>query len=118
MNYLTLKLGCSLKKAVVTNIEVRCPKLTGNEKLYLKVRPEDGKEFTVNEVWLKSPSKELATKGLWLELDVFGQILSTSVLGRYLKSMDIGTIGELLGKEVLLQPKPNGFMCIVTQINL
>jgi hypothetical protein len=111
MSYLNLKLGCSQKKAVITNIEVRTPK--GSKKIYLRARSNDGKEYTINEVWTKNRNNESVTQGLWMDTDIDGQICVDSTLGRFLNFMGVHSIGDLITKEIDIGPKSNGFMSIL-----
>ena len=81
----------------------------GRNKLYLKVT--DGqRSFTVNEIWCKDDNKP--TQGLWMDFDQDGQIFATSDLARLLASLDISSIGELIGKVITVKPKNNGFLCV------
>jgi hypothetical protein len=111
-NYHSLKIGCHRKKATIRDFEIRLPK--GREKLYLKVCPKDGQELTVSEIWYKDENNKFVTQGLWVELDSNDQLYPTSSLARLLKFMGIDTIGELIGKDIFLKPKTNGFLCIET----
>ena len=114
-NYLNLKKGCLLKKAKVVGFQFRYPQ--GRKKLYVEVNPENGKKYTVNEVWYKSKDGTLVTQGLWLDLDVAGELYATSALARLLDFMGLNTVGDLLGKELVLQPKENGFLCFIAYNN-
>jgi hypothetical protein len=106
-----LKLGCDTKKVKIINTENREVR-NGSQKLYLKVKANDGTTYTVNEVWVRTHNEDKTTRGLWLDLDLDGNVRPSSILGRFLSSLGIISIPELIDKEILLEPKSNGFMAV------
>ena len=105
------ELGSSRKLGTIAGYEFRDPK--GSKKLYLHVTTDDGKKYTINEVWIENRDGETVTQGLWLDLDHTGRLCDRSVLGRLLTLVGANSITGLVNKQVYIEPKPNGFMSIV-----
>jgi 3-hydroxy-3-methylglutaryl CoA synthase len=110
-NYCNLNVGCAEVKATITKLEIRHP--IGRPKLYLKAQQSGGIELTVNEVWQQNNESKMVTQGLWIIPDTHGNLYSGSTLARLLTSMDLHSIGDLIGKTITLRSKPNGFLCVV-----
>jgi hypothetical protein len=112
---LNLKIGSNKKKVKITRIEMRpCADGNPNKRFYLFTESEDGAEYKVNEIWTRDHENKLVVKSLWLNFDHTGtQLLSTSLLAKFLQYLKIDNVNEMIGKELLLEPKPNGFMAIV-----
>ena len=110
LNYANLSIGCASKRTTIVATEIRTPK--GSPKLYLKTKSTDGKPYTINEVWTTSHDGKRATRGLWLDTDVNNQIRRGSELHRLLESLGAGSVADLVNKEITVEPKENGFMCV------
>jgi hypothetical protein len=108
-----LIVGCASKRTTIVATEIRTPK--GSPKLYLKTKSTDGKPYTINEVWIKSYNGKRTTRGLWLDTDVNDQIRRGSELHRLLESLGANSVADLVNKEITVEPKENGFMCIVLE---
>jgi|WetSurSiteA1Bulk_404760.scaffolds.fasta_scaffold17804_2 hypothetical protein len=110
-----LKIGSNKKKVKIINIDAKAS-IDGNpnKRFYVYTQSDDGAEYKVNEVWVKDHTGTLAVKGLWLNYDSTGEnLLATSLLAKFLQYLNVNSVAEVIGKEVTLQPKPNGFMAIV-----
>lgn len=105
-----LSLGCEKKKVTIVGTEIRTPQ--NSKKLYLRVKANDGSSYTVNEIWTQNHVNERVTKGLWLDLDVSNQVRPSSILGKLLNTLGASSIDELVNKDLILEPKLNGFMAI------
>lgn len=116
MNEVTnLKIGSNKKKVKIIGIDSTIS-IDGNpnKRFYIYTQSADGAEYKVNEIWVKDHTGTLTVKGLWLNYDYTGeQLLSTSLLAKFLQFLNINDVNSIVGKEVILQPKPNGFMAIV-----
>jgi len=114
-----LKIGSNKKKVKIINIDVK-PSVIGNpnKRFYVYTQSDDGAEYKVNEVWVKDHTGSLTVKGLWLNFDSTGeQLLATSLLAKFLQYLKAENVSDMIGKEVTLEPKPNGFMAIVAYDN-
>jgi hypothetical protein len=111
----SLRIGSNKKKVRIVGTDEK-PSVDGNpnKRFYIFTESDDGAQYKVNEVWVKDHTGTLTVKGLWLNYDYTGeQLLSTSLLARFLQFMNVNDVSDIIGKEVILQPKPNGFMAIV-----
>ena len=112
---LRLKIGTSRKKVTIKHVDAKSP-TDGNPnmRVYLHTQAEDGAEYRVNEIWTKDRTGTIVVKGLWLNFDVSGEkLLKTSLLAKFLEFMKTKEVSELIGKEVILEPKENSFMAVV-----
>jgi len=112
MDVLNLKLGGSRKTVKIENVYTKTLE-DGSERLYFDTIAEDGVKYKINEVFIKDHSGEIKVKGLWLNYDTDRQILYTSTLGKLLQYLKAASLADLVGKEILIQPKENNFMAIV-----
>lgn len=111
----SLKIGSNKKKVKIVGTDEKAS-VDGNpnKRFYIFTESDDGAQYKVNEVWVKDHTGTLTVKGLWLNYDCTGeQLLSTSLLAKFLQYMHVDDVADIIGKEVILQPKPNGFMAIV-----
>ncbi len=106
-----LKLGCDTKKVIIVGTEQREVR-DGSQKIYLKVKANDGAAYTVNEVWIDTHNQKRTTQGLWIDLDLNGNVRPSSILGKFLSYLGVTSVPELINKEIELEPKSNGFMAI------
>lgn len=115
MSDLNLKIGTSRKRVTVVETDMRAVgEGNPNKRFFMKTRSDDGAEYKVNEVWIKDHNDKISVKGLWVNFDDTGkQLLSTSLLARFLKFMGVSSTQELVNKELILEPKENGFMAVV-----
>ena len=114
-----LKVGTNQKKGRIVAYELKRPDITKDERLFLTVDTYEGrrKPITVNEIWYTDYRGEAVSQSLRVDRDPNGNLRPVSLLYRFLKFMGANTFGDLVDKEVILEPKPaNGFLCIVTQI--
>lgn len=112
---LGLGIGSSRKKVKITDIE--CEKYDPNdrnERVYIHTTSDDGAKFKVSEVWIRDHKQEIVPKGLWIDLDHTNTaIRQTTLLARLMQYVGASNTDELLGKELFVEPKQNGFMAIV-----
>jgi hypothetical protein len=115
MNELNLKIGTNRKRVKITETDMRAVgEGNPNKRFFIYTQSDDGAEYKVNEVWIRDHTDQIAVKGLWVNFDATGtQLLSTSLLAKFLKFMNVSGTQELVGKELILEPKENGFMAIV-----
>ena len=111
INHKNLAVGCAGTQATIVETEIRMPK--GSPKLYLKTKSNDGKQYTINEIWNGSNKGTRTTRGLWMDTRVANKIRLGSELHRLLQSLGVDSIEGLVNKVVTLEPKENGFMCVV-----
>lgn len=114
MNILELKQGTAQKRAKIIHVYSQ-PFKEGakSERVYFDTISDDGSGFKVNEIWIRDHNGQVVPKSLWLSLDVNGNILSSSLLGRFLDFMRCSSIAELKDREIILEPKENDFMAVV-----
>jgi hypothetical protein len=112
---LGMRLGSCRKKATIVDIKSeKYDPNDKNDKLYIMVKSPEGTPFKVSEVWIRNHRQEIEVKGLWLHPDHTGTAVSgTSLFGRLMQYLSVREIKDLIGKEVFLEPKTNGFMAIV-----
>lgn len=116
MNEVTdLTIGSDKKKVTIVNTEIKpCSDLNPNKRFFIYTQSTDGAEYKINEVWVKDHTGTLVPKSLWLNFDHTGeQLLSTSLLARIMQFLNVNAISEMIGKEIVLKPKPNGFMAMI-----
>lgn len=112
---LKLSIGTSRKKVKITNVtaEKYCP-TDRNPKVHISTVASDGAPFKITEVWVRNHKDEVVPKGLWVNPDDSGEALhKESLLAKLLAFLGVTNTGEMIGKEVLLEPKDNGYMAIV-----
>lgn len=111
---LSLSIGSNQKKVTIVDIESR-PVKDGNpnERIFISTKSDDGAEYKCNEVWVKDYQGNLVVKSLWLNYDdTKEKLLATSLMGQLLTLLNIDNTNDLIGKEVTVKPKDNGFMAI------
>jgi len=111
----SLKIGSDKKKVKIIGI-ARKPSSDGNpnERFYITAQADDGPEYKINEVWTQDYTGKIVPKSLWMDLDETAErLLATCLLAKFLKYVAVEDVKDLIGKEVLVRPKPNGFMAIV-----
>lgn len=110
MNVKNLKIGTNIKKAKLTDVQIEnSPK---GQRVFLVANSNDGAQFKINEAWIVDHTGNVVPKTLWLSLDDSGDILSSSVLSRLLNFFKCSSISELIGRDIIIASKPNGFMAI------
>ena len=110
-----LKIGSSKKKVTIVEIESKyySPQ-DKDERLYIHAVSNAGKAYKVSEIWIRDHNQEVIPRGLWLNLDDSNSALDpTSPLVRLLQHVGAADLPALIGKEVTVEPKPNGFMAII-----
>jgi hypothetical protein len=115
MNVVNLKIGTNRKRVKIVETYMR-PVSEGNpnKRFFMKTRSNDGAEYKVNEVWIRDHNQEITVKGLWVNYDDSDmELFSTSLLARFLKFLQVSNTQELIDKEIILEPKENGFMAAV-----
>lgn len=115
MNEVTdLTIGSNKKKVKIIKTEIKpCSDQNPNKRFFLYTQSADGAEYKINEVWIRDHTGTLVPKSLWLNYDHTGeQLLSTSLLARVMQFLNVMSVSEMVGKEIVLTPKPNGFMAM------
>jgi hypothetical protein len=112
---LSLKIGSSKKKVKITHVEmIDAGTATTDKRFRMHTISDDGMAYKINEIWIRDHTKKIAVKGLWVNYDYTNnELQSTSLLARFLRFMGVSDTKELIGKEVTVEPKENGFMAIV-----
>jgi hypothetical protein len=115
-NLLQLAVGSSRKKVTITGIESkRYAPEDKDDRVYIDTIAVNGKTYKVSEIWIKNYKQEVIPRGLWLNMDDSNQALdATSPLVQLLQYLGAVTLADLIGKEVYVEPKPNGFMAIIS----
>ncbi len=110
-----LKIGSSRKKVTITDVNSkRFAPEDKNDRLYIDTISSDGATYKVSEVWIRNYKQEIISKGLWLNMDYTEKALDkTSLLSKLLQHIGATGITDMVGKEVYVEPKENGFMGIV-----
>jgi len=113
---LGMKLGSNRKKVTIVDVKSeRYDPNDKNDKLYIIARSPEGATYKISEVWIRNHRQEVEVRGLWLNKDHTGRAVSgTSLFGRLMQFLSAIEIKDLIGKEIYVEPKPNGFMAIVT----
>ena len=122
---LDLKLGSPRKSATVKKLwleETAQINDTGEkksaDKLHFRAESSDGAPYDISEIWLYNHKNELITKPLFVNRDFTNEAIHpTSALGKLMKFFQITELKEFIGKDVYLEPKPNGFFAVVTYEN-
>ena len=112
---INLKLGTARQRAVITDINSKLEETDqANERVTITVKTSNGATLPIGEVWLRNHRKELVPKSLWVNKDFTNSALSTTcVLALLLQYLGVSSPADLIDKEVLLEPKPNGYPAIV-----
>jgi hypothetical protein len=115
MNCENLKIGTSRKRVKIVETDMRSVGIGNpNKRFFIYTKSDDGAEYKVNEIWTRDHNDKITVKGLWVNFDDTGkQLLSTSLLAKFLKFMGVSSTQELIDKELILEPKENGFMAVV-----
>lgn len=116
MDILSLGLGTKRgQKIKIVNVTLGTVPLDDGRtetKLVLVCKTMAGQTRNIDEVWLRDYKKSLKLSGLWVTLDDDNAISEMSALGKFLKFVNVKSIKELIGKEVLAYPKDNGFLAV------
>ncbi|HEY3294947.1 MAG TPA: hypothetical protein VGL38_05895 [bacterium] len=115
-NILDLKVGTMSRAGVVLEVSVEQRRDGAGKlspKVILTVEGEDKLKYIVDSAWVERSGKGSESRGLWLRRDFNGQILHTSTVAEVLRHHSVDTLGGLIGREVTLHPKHNGFLAIV-----
>lgn len=112
---LRLSIGTSRKKVKIVNVTAeRYSPTDKNPKVHISTVAGDGAPFKINEVWVRNHKNEVVPKGLWVNTDDTGEALhKESLLAKLLAFLGVQTTEEMIGKEVIVEPKDNGYMAIV-----
>lgn len=105
---LNLSVGNNRLKAVIKDTEI--VPINQSEKLCI-IAESNGFRYKITNAWL-DPSDQ-TVKGLWVSKDINGDIFEHCALSKFLKLMSAKNTTELVGKEVVLAPKLNGYLAIV-----
>lgn len=110
-----LKLGTARQRAVIVDINSKLEDSDpSNERVTITVKTNNGATLPIGEVWLRNHRKELIPKSLWVNRDHTNAALSaTCVLALLLQHLGVSDPVDLIDKEVLLEPKTNGYPAIV-----
>ncbi|MBU1067541.1 hypothetical protein KKE60_07115 [Patescibacteria group bacterium] len=114
-NILNLKVGGKKQIGVIQDIETGIvPDKHGADlpKLTLIVKTETN-VFNVDEAFVYTKDDEVKPQGFWIKLDSDGQLNAASTLAKTLKYLEADTINDLIGKNVELYPKPNGYLALI-----
>jgi hypothetical protein len=110
VDFLSLKVGGSKTYTKVIRVE-HSPV---DNRVFIHTETSDGRRFKCNEIWLRDHTGEVTWKTLFLNFDSTGSnILAGSNISKLLEFYNVETLGDLVGKEILLEPKSNGFLAIV-----
>lgn len=114
-NFLDFNVGSQLRTVIVTNIEKR--EITTKEgaisnKIVLKVSEKGSRhKFDISDIWTDS-SKGKKIKGLWLST-VDEKLAPNSAIATLLNFYKIGSLKEMIDKELLAYPDSRNFLVIV-----
>ncbi len=112
---INLKLGTARQRATIVDINsVKTETDPENERISLTVKTNNGATLPIGEIWLRNQRQELIPKSLWVNKDHTNEALSsTCVFALLLQYLGVTDPMDLIGKEVLMEPKPNGYPAIV-----
>jgi len=114
-NVMNLRVGGKKQIGKVEAVQTQnVPDREGNilPKMILIVSTETN-VFKVDEAWIYNKDNILKPQGLWIKLDSKGRINAISTLAKIMQHLNILKISDIVGKEVELYPKPNGFLALV-----
>jgi len=120
MNLLDLKIGTSIRKLIVKDINKELiVKDKNNElkemyKVIFKVNDDyTNNNFNISDAWVQT-NTGIQIKGLWLALQNNGdEILKTSTLAKVLKYYNVNTLKDLIGQTVYVYPDSKNFLVLV-----
>jgi hypothetical protein len=110
-----LKMGTARQRATIVDVNSKLEDTDPvNERVMLSVKMNTGNTMDIGEVWLRNYRKELVARSLWVNKDHTNAALSsTCVLALLLQYLGVSDPVDLIGKEVFVEPKPNGYPAIV-----
>ena len=115
IDIMKLKVGGKKQVGRIEGIKTdKVPDKDGNilPKIILIVNTETN-TFKIDEAWVYNKDNLLKPQGLWLKLDARGAINAISTLAKVVDYVGANTLSDLIGNEVELYPKPNGFLALV-----
>jgi hypothetical protein len=83
-------------------------------KVILVCETKQGQTRNIDEGWVKDHKGSLNCQGLWVTLDDDGEISAACTLGKLLKYWNMTSVKGLIGAELRVLPKSNGFLGVAT----
>ena len=74
----------------------------------------DGRTIEISEAWVVDKKGNKKVQGLWINLDSKKKLAANSVLARFLTFHKVGTINELINKELTGYPDENDYTVFTT----
>ena len=115
INVMKLKVGGKKQSGRIEDIKTdKVPDKDGNilPKIILVVNTETN-TFKIDEAWVYNKDNILKPQGLWLKLDSRGSINAISTLAKVMDFIGVESISDLVGAQIELYPKPNGFLALI-----
>lgn len=118
INIFDMELGTSDdgKKLTIENIdteEVNFKDGKSATKVVIFCKTEDGQDIRISEAWTDI-RKEKKVQGLWVKTNNSNQILPMSTLGKLIAYHELGSIKDLVNKEVQGYSDTNGYTVLTT----
>lgn len=85
-------------------------------KLFITVETSTN-TFIIDEAWLLDKANTQVCKGLWVKLDAHQKLNSMSTIAKLLVFFNKKSINDLIGQEVEIYPKHNGYLAIIAYEN-
>jgi hypothetical protein len=110
---LNLTLGSVRKKVTITETWEQPIESGRGIRVFVRAVSPGGAVYKMNEVWKRSYKGELIIAGLFKDTDYEGNIDASNEFGKLMIRVGAKCVSDLIGKDVLVEPKQNGYMAIV-----
>ncbi len=85
-----------------------------SSKAVLICETVDGRNIEISEAWVVDKKGNKKVQGLWINLDGKKKLAANSVLAKFLTYHKVGTINELMTKEITGYPDENDYTVFTT----
>ncbi|MCB1060990.1 MAG: hypothetical protein KDB65_12215 [Calditrichaeota bacterium] len=120
-DFKNLKIGTMFQIGIVKEVQMKSVEDSNGKvlpKVFLKVEAGTN-TFHVDEAFACGRDRVAKPQGMWLKLDPDGNILASCTVAKVLTYYNASTLRDMVGTQVSLYPKPQGFLVIVAvnQVN-
>ena len=85
-----------------------------SNKAVLICETADGRNIEISEAWVVDKKGNKKVQGLWINLDGKKKLAANSVLAKFLTFHRVGTLNELINKELTGYPDENDYTVFTT----
>ena len=114
-NFLNIGLGSPERFVTVLDINKKEVTLQSgpSSKVIFKVEDDNGRSFEISDVIVKDRA-DVKKQGLWLTLDIKGQISSDSALGKLMQYNKVDSLQKLIGTRIPVKNDENNYLVFNT----